>query len=136
MKQEAYNAVKTKVDQEKTAILKELQLLLAKREQVAEKLAHEKEVYYSRTKKERLQVAVLAGSMQLDAFSPTRITQMEREITQIGQYIQSNEQILEQLQEKGKQAKKMYDDTRKKWQQLENKKEEQTLRDLKMVLLK
>lgn len=30
----------------------------------------------------------------------------------------------------------MYDDTRKKWQQLENKKEEQTLRDLKMVLLK
>ncbi|PZF91403.1 hypothetical protein C1903_00690 [Listeria ivanovii] len=136
MKQEAYNAVKMKVDQEKKAILKELQLLLAKRKQVAEKLAHEKEVYYSRTKKERLQVAVLAGSMQLDAFSPTRITQMEREITQIGQYIQSNEQILEQLQEKGKQAKKMYDDTRKKWQQLENKKEEQTLRDLKMVLLK
>ncbi|MBC8930767.1 hypothetical protein IAI15_30740, partial [Escherichia coli] len=50
--------------------------------------------------------------------------------------IKSNEQILEQLEEKGKQAKKMYDDTRKKWQQLENKREEQTLRDLKMVLLK
>lgn len=125
-----------KVDQEKTAILKELQLLLAKREQVASKLAHEQEVYYSRTKKERLQVSVLAGSMQLDAFSPNRIKQMEREISQISQYIQSNEQILEQLEEKGKQAKKMYDETRKKWQQLENKREEQTLRDLKMVLLK
>lgn len=136
MKQEAYNAVKMKVDQEKTAILKELQLLLSKRENVAEKLAHEKEVYYSRTKKERLQVVVLAGSMQLDAFSPSRIQQMEREITQISQYIKSNEQILEKLEEKGKQAKKMYDDTRKKWQQLENKREEQTLRDLKMVLLK
>ncbi len=81
-------------------------------------------------------MAVLAGSMQLDAFSPSRIQQMEREIHQISQYIKSNEQILEQLEEKGKQAKKMYDDTRKKWQQLENKKEEQTLRDLKMVLLK
>ncbi|NVR62151.1 hypothetical protein HXA46_02750 [Listeria monocytogenes] len=136
MKQEAYNAVKMKVDQEKTGILKELQLLLSKREKVTEKLAHEKEVYYSRTKKERLQVAVLAGSMQLDAFSPSRIQQMEREITQISQYIKSNEQILEKLEEKGKQAKKMYDDTRKKWQQLENKREEQTLRDLKMVLLK
>ncbi|EJW8080859.1 hypothetical protein OCT71_001032 [Listeria monocytogenes] len=136
MKQEAYNAVKMKVDQEKTAILKELQLLLSKREKVVEKLVHEKEVYYSRTKKERLQVAVLAGSMQLDAFSPSRIQQMEREIHQISQYIKSNEQILEQLEEKGKQAKKMYDDTRKKWQQLENKREEQTLRDLKMVLLK
>ncbi|PCT93865.1 hypothetical protein [Listeria monocytogenes] len=136
MKQEAYNAVKMKVDQEKTAILKELQLLLSKREKVTEKLAHEKEVYCSRTKKERLQVAVLAGSMQLDAFSPSRIQQMEREITQISQYIKSNEQILEKLEEKGKQAKKMYDDTRKKWQQLENKREEQTLRDLKMVLLK
>lgn len=136
MKQEAYNAVKMKVDQEKAAILKELQLLLAKREQVASKLAHEQEVYYSRTKKERLQVCVLAGSMQLDAFSPSRIKQMEREISQISQYIQSNEQILEQLEEKGKQAKKMYDETRKKWQQLENKREEQTLRDLKMVLLK
>lgn len=74
--------------------------------------------------------------MQLDAFSPSRIQQMEREITQISQYIKSNEQILEKLEEKGKQAKKMYDDTRKKWQQLENKREEQTLRDLKMVLLK
>lgn len=74
--------------------------------------------------------------MQLDAFSPSRIQQMEREIHQISQYIKSNEQILEQLEEKGKQAKKMYDDTRKKWQQLENKREEQTLRDLKMVLLK
>lgn len=81
-------------------------------------------------------MAVLAGSMQLDAFSPSRIQQMEREITQISQYIKSNEQILEKLEEKGKQAKKMYDDTRKKWQQLENKREEQTLRDLKMVLLK
>ncbi|EAD8941486.1 hypothetical protein ALZ19_07160, partial [Listeria monocytogenes] len=70
------------------------------------------------------------------AFSPSRIQQMEREIHQISQYIKSNEQILEQLEEKGKQAKKMYDDTRKKWQQLENKREEQTLRDLKMVLLK
>lgn len=136
MKQEAYNAVKMKVDQEKTAILKELQLLLVKREQVASKLAHEQAVYYSRTKKERLQVSVLAGSMQLDAFSPSRIKQLEREISQISQYIQSNEQILEQLEEKGKQAKNMYEETRKKWQQLENKREEQTLRDLKMVLLK
>lgn len=104
MKQEAYNAVKMKVDQEKTAILKELQLLLSKREKVTEKLAHEKEVYYSRTKKERLQVAVLAGSMQLDAFSPSRIQQMEREITQISQYIKSNEQILEKLEEKDRKS--------------------------------
>lgn len=56
--------------------------------------------------------------------------------TKLASTLKSNEQILEQLEEKGKQAKKMYDDTRKKWQQLENKREEQTLRDLKMVLLK
>ncbi|EFI83037.1 hypothetical protein [Listeria grayi] len=134
MELKAFSAIKMKIDQEKNEVRKELAQLLRKKESLEEKLLHERNVFLSRGK--AAQGTFKAGSIQSTSFSPARMQQLTKEIDIVHTYVEQTEKRVEILNEKEKQTTKMKTAFQTQEQQKIERKEEQLLRELKMLLTK
>lgn len=134
MNQLQYQTIQFQLENEKNELLQEISMLLQKKKQIEQKLQHEIHVFCSRGKVIKENSRTLAGMLIGDTFSSERINQLKREIKKSNDFIYKNELKLEKLNEKMSTVDSLYQHIERDKQKMQDKKMENQLLDMKMIL--
>ncbi|MDA1674907.1 MULTISPECIES: hypothetical protein [Bacillus cereus group] len=133
MKENVYNAIKLKLEQEKMEVEEELTVLQAKKYELNNRKSVEENKLSASTKILKEKKTVRAG-MLTQRFNSDFVKQCEKEIKIIDSYIQKQNIELEKIKEQEKYVDGMFQQKLKEKEKQERRKEEEMLFEYKKWL--